>query len=169
MNISISFQQAWLNFSRKFSISILLIAGLFHSEGAFANQPAIRNMVDEFVEAFSRGDTQAAVDLFTTNAVVMPSNDLDLKGHDAMKNYWAPGFIHNYVDLSVDIQSIETSGNLGFVQMITHAKVTPKKGGETKNHVYRDLIIVKRVGNTWKIHRDLSQQAPLALLQQLAK
>ena len=65
MNISISFQQAWLNFSRKFSISILLIAGLFHSEGAFANQPAIRNMVDEFVEAFSRGETQAAVDLFT--------------------------------------------------------------------------------------------------------
>lgn len=134
-----------------------------------ADVQAMRDTVNAFVEAFANGDAEAAVALFSEDAIVMPSNDVDLVGHEAMLGYWAPGFENNTIDLSVDIQSVEASGDLGFMDMRTFAAVTPKAGGDTVHLTYRDQVVFKRIHGQWKIYRDLSQTAPDKLVQSLRR
>ena len=134
-----------------------------------ADVQAMRDTVNAFLEAFANGDAVAAVALFSEDAIVMPSNDVDLVGHEAMLAYWAPGFENNTIDLSVDIQSVESSGDLGFMDMHTFAAVTPKAGGETVHLTYRDQVVFKRINGQWKIYRDLSQAAPDILVQSLQR
>ena len=134
-----------------------------------ADIQAMRDTVNAFVEAFAAGDAAAAVALFAEDAIVMPSNDVDLIGHEAMLNYWAPGFVNSTIDLSVDIKSVEASGDLGFMDMHTFAAVTPKDGGETVHLTYRDQVVFKRINGEWKIYRDLSQAAPEKLIKSLGR
>ena len=134
-----------------------------------ADVQAMRATVNAFVDAFANGDAEAAVALFSEDAIVMPSNDVDLVGHEAMLGYWAPGFENNTIDLRVDIQSVEASGDLGFMDMHTFAAVTPKAGGETLHLTYRDQVVFKRIDGQWKIYRDLSQAAPDKLVQSLQR
>jgi len=150
---------------------LLLLSGCSYlsTHDPVADIQAIRETVKTFVEAFAAGDAAAAVELFAEDAIVMPSNDLDLVGHKAMLGYWAPGFETNAIELSVDIKSVEASGDLGFMDMHTFAAVTPKTGGETIHLTYRDQVVFKRINGQWKIYRDLSQAAPEKLVKWLGR
>lgn len=152
-------------------VCVLFLTACTHSSttDSASDVQALRDTVNTFVEAFAAGDAAAAVALFWEDAIVMPSNDVDLVGHDAMLAYWAPGFESNTIDLSVDIKSVEVSGDLGFMDMHTFAAVTPKGGGETVHLMYRDQVVFKRIDGQWKIYRDLSQAAPEKLIEALSR
>ncbi len=160
-----------MNYRTPLLAIIILLSGCAEqpAHDPAADVQAMRETVNTFVEAFAAGDAAAAVALFAEGAIVMPSNDVDLVGHDAMLAYWSPGFVNNTIDLSVDIQSVEASGDLGFMDMHTFAAVTPKAGGETVHLTYRDQVVFKRINGEWKIYRDLSQAAPEVLVQSLGR
>lgn len=125
-----------------------------------ADGRAIRRVIDEFALAFARGDTQSIRPLFTADAIVYPSNDRDRVGWDDIAAYWAPPFRTLDIALRVDLLDVTVDGDLAVAEMVTHATVRPKAGGEVLARRYRDMVVLRRGSKGWQIHRNLSQAYP---------
>lgn len=121
---------------------------------------AIRGVIDAFVVAFCKGDVDAIRPLFTDNAVVYPSNDRDRVGWSSIADYWAGPFESLQIELRVDVHDLTISANLAVAEMVTFAAVRPKSGGEQLQRKYRDMVVLRRIDNAWRIHRNLSQAYP---------
>ena len=121
---------------------------------------AVRVVIDSFVAAFARGDVDAIRPLFTPDAIVYPSNDRDRIGWTDIAAYWAPPFASMRIALQVDLHGLSLCGDLAVAEMVTCAEITPKSGGETAQKRYRDMVVLRRDGGAWRIHRNLSQAYP---------
>lgn len=121
---------------------------------------AIRGVIDAFVAAFCKGDVDAIRPLFTDNAVVYPSNDRDRVGWSSIADYWAGPFESLQIELRVDVRDLTISADLAVAEMVTFAAVRPKSGGEQLQRKYRDMVVLRRIDNAWRIHRNLSQAYP---------
>ena len=121
---------------------------------------AVRQVIEAFVAAFSRGDVEAIRPLFTPDAIVYPSNDRDRVGWSDIAAYWAPPFASMKIALRVDLHDLFVCGHLAVAEMVTCAEITPKGGGETARRRYRDMVVLRRDGGVWRIHRNLSQSHP---------
>lgn len=122
---------------------------------------AIRAVIDAFTVAFSRGDVETLRSLFTHDAVVYPSNDRDRVGWSDIAEYWSIPFESLRIELAVELRSVTISGDLAVAEMITHAIVSPKSGGEGTPRRYRDMVVLRRASSRWRIHRNLSQAYPV--------
>lgn len=122
---------------------------------------AIRAVIDAFTIAFSRGDVEALRSLFTRDAVVYPSNDRDRVGWSDIARYWAQPFESLRIELAVELRNVTISGDLAVAEMITHAIVGPKTGGQGVPRKYRDMVVLRRESSSWRIHRNLSQAYPV--------
>lgn len=125
-----------------------------------ADGRAIRQVIDKFVAAFSRGDVEAIRPLFAADAAVYPSNDRDRIGWDDIAEYWAPPFSALDIALNVDLVDVTIDRELAVVEMVTHARVRPRAGGDELQRRYRDMVVLKRYGAEWRIYRNLSQAHP---------
>ena len=123
---------------------------------------AVRRAIDAFAAAFARGDVEAIRPLFTPDAVVYPSNDRDRVGWSDIAAYWADPFRSVDLELDVDLVNVAISGDLAVAEMVTRAHVVPKGGGEAVRRRYRDMVVLRRGGTGWRIHRNLSQAHPEA-------
>lgn len=121
---------------------------------------AVRQVIDAFVAAFTRGDVERIRPLFTPDAVVYPSNDRDRVGWSDIAAYWAPPFASMRIALQVELHDLTVSGDLAVAEMLTSAEITPKGGGDTARRRYRDVVVLRRDGGVWRIHRNLSQSYP---------
>jgi len=121
---------------------------------------AVRGVIDAFAAAFARGDVAAIRPLFTPDAVVYPSNDRDRIGWEDIAAYWAPPFASLRIALQVDLHGLSLCGDLAVAEMVTRAEITPKAGGATALKRYRDMVVLRRDGGVWRIHRNLSQAYP---------
>lgn len=121
---------------------------------------AVRAVIEAFTAAFARGDVDAIRPLFTPDAVVYPSNDRDRVGWDDIAAYWEPPFAAMRIALQVDLHGLSLCGDLAVAEMVTRAGITPKAGGETVRKRYRDMVVLRRDGGVWRIHRNLSQAYP---------
>lgn len=121
---------------------------------------AIRKVIDAFVVAFCKGNTEDIRPLFTDDAVVYPSNDHDRVGWASIANYWAGPFESLQIELRVDLHNLTISSDLAVAEMVTFATVRPKSGGEQVQRRYRDMVVLRCVEGSWRIHRNLSQAYP---------
>lgn len=125
-----------------------------------ADHVAIRSVIETFITAFCRGDVDAIQPLFTADAVVYPSNDRDRVGWADIADYWRKPFETLKIELQVDVHSVIVDGDLAVAEMVTAAVVTPKSGGEKIQRRYRDMVVLRRAVDAWRIHRNLSQAYP---------
>lgn len=129
-----------------------------------AQARAIVAVLDQFLEAFVRGDVAAIEKIFWHDAVVYPSNDRDRIGWNDIQGYWAPAFKSFDLQLKADILGLTWQSNLAVLEVVTHAVVTSKTApADIRQHKYRDMIVLRRDSQGgWRIFRNLSQAYPAA-------
>jgi uncharacterized protein (TIGR02246 family) len=132
------------------------------TEARESDDLAIKTVIAKFVNAFCRGDVDAIEPLFTPDAVVYPSNDRDRVGWSDIADYWAKPFESLAIRLRVDIQNLTIRDDLAVAEMMTFADVAPKCGGETTSKQYRDMVVLRKLNGSWRIHRNLSQSYPMS-------
>jgi uncharacterized protein (TIGR02246 family) len=136
--------------------SILVRAALVLAVGlsaATARGEDVRKAIDAgnaaFRAAFLAGDAQRVSELYTTDAEVIAPGSPIARGRTAIAAFWK-GAMGGVKDVSLETRAVETQGDLA-VEDGT-AKLTGADGAVSAD---RYVVVWKREGGKWKLHRDI--------------
>jgi uncharacterized protein (TIGR02246 family) len=129
-------------------------AGVFMLLGHSAYADPVREAVESgnraFVAAFLRGDARAVAELYTEDAQVIAPGAPIASGRSAIAAAWQATIDTGVEDLVLQTTHVESSGELacetGVVRLVARdGKVTQA----------RYVVVWKRDGGRWKLHRDI--------------
>lgn len=135
-------------------IAIIVLVGLLPT-AALAGEPRahIDDALITFVAAFNAGDGATVAGLYTEDAALYPPGGEPVHGRAAIQTFWQ-GAIDSGMKID-DLHAVEVdaSGDMvGEVGVFTLS--VPGEGGVTKVPG-RYIVIWKRTGHTWQLHRDI--------------
>ena len=127
------------------------------AEGAEA-APSIRDVVEAgnylFQRAFEDGDARALADLYTEDGQVIPPGAAPVVGRPAIAAFWAEQ-MKAAQRVRLETNDVESDGNLAAEQGV--AQLVAHDGSET---AIQYVVVWKRVGRRWHLHRDIWNPAP---------
>lgn len=102
-----------------------------------------------FRTAFLAGDAQKVSELYTTDGEVIAPGAPIARGRAAIAAFWK-GAMGGVKDLSLETRAVESAGDLALEDGVV--KLTTPDGKVTSD---RYVVVWKREGGTWKLHRDI--------------
>jgi uncharacterized protein (TIGR02246 family) len=153
----------------RFAIPLLLSLVAAH---AFAQAPehepeappaeppkvSVRDAVDAgnyfFRKAFEARDAQAIAELYTEDARVIAPGAEPAAGREAIVAFWT-GAMQETKGVRLETLTVEADGDLAFEDGVVH--LTANDGSESSA---RYLVVWKRIGRRWHLHRDIWNAGP---------
>lgn len=148
---------------RLFALCLLAVPAFAQEEAAPAPPPRdrVREAVDAgnyfFVKAFAARDAQAVADLYTEDARVIAPGAEPANGRAAIAAFWTKA-MEDTVAVRLETLSVESAGELHALEEGL-AHLTASDGTES---TARYLVVWKRAGRRWHLHRDIWNTGPLA-------
>lgn len=137
-------------------VSTLGLACLLASPPASAED--VRREVETgnraFIAAFLRGDASAVADRYTENAQVIAPGAPVATGRAAIAEFWQSSIATGIKDVSLETAEVESDGNLAYETGIV--RLVSNEGATT---TARYVVVWKRVGERWLLHRDIWNSA----------
>ena len=140
--------------SRTFALLTISLCVLL-SGPALADPP--RAHIDEtllrFVAAFNNGDGATVASFYTIDALLMPPAAQPVDGRAAIQDFW-----QGAIDAGMEIDTlrateVEARGDMA-AEIGVFLLIAPGDGGPTKISG-KYIVIWKRSGHTWQLHRDI--------------
>ncbi len=118
---------------------------------------------DAYVQAVEAGDAAALAELYTTDAVLMPSDAPAVKGKAEIQAFATPRSEQSTTKLTIDTTETQVGGDWLYAWGTFTSAVTLKAGGETIEAAGKWMNISQRQADgTWKIHRGIwNTDAPM--------
>ncbi len=136
-------------------LATILMLWIWLPAAAAAGEP--RTHIDDaavkWVAAFNAGDAAAVAGLYTEDAALFPPGGARVDGRAAIQAFWQ-GAIDSGMKVDVlHAVEVEAGGNMaGEIGVFT--LTVPAENGPTKvNGNY--IVIWKRSGQSWQLHRDI--------------
>jgi uncharacterized protein (TIGR02246 family) len=132
------------------------------AEDAAAPEPKalVRDAVDAgnyfFRKAFDERDAQAIAELYTEDGRVIAPGAEPATGRLAIAAFWARS-MQETKGVRLETLAVEPAGDLAVEEGV--AQLVAADGSET---AVRYLVVWKRVGRRWHLHRDIWNTGPLA-------
>jgi ketosteroid isomerase-like protein len=127
---------------------------------AEAPKPSVRDAVDAgnyfFMKAFEARDAQAIGELYTEDARVIAPGAPPAEGRESIVAFWKGG-MEGTKSVRLETLSVESAGDLAFEEGVVH--LTALDGSESSE---RYLVVWKRIGRRWHLHRDIWNSGPAA-------
>ncbi|MEN8161780.1 MAG: SgcJ/EcaC family oxidoreductase [Myxococcota bacterium] len=149
------------------SRSLLLMASILAAWPALAQEeaetpepapPAIRGVVEAgnylFQRAFEDRDARALADLYTEDGRVIPPGGAPVDGRAAIAAFWAEQ-MKATARVRLETLDVEADGDLAAEHGV--ARLIAPDGSET---AIQYIVVWKRVGRRWHLHRDIWNAAP---------
>jgi len=112
---------------------------------------AIRSVLDAFTAAYNRGDAAAVAELYTEDGAVLPANHVTVRGRPAIQEFWqgrvAPGA------RAVVFESLEIEAHGNTATEVGRYTISGPGGALLGRGKY--IVIWKRRGGRWQLHRDM--------------
>lgn len=125
--------------------------------GAEATSP-VREAVDAgnyfFMKHFEARDAQAIADLYTEDARVIAPGAAPAEGRAAIAAFWAAA-MEGTKSARLETLSVQPAGDLAFEEGVV--QLTANDGRQSAE---RYLVVWKRVGRRWHLHRDIWNAGP---------
>lgn len=122
-------------------------------------RPAIAGQLRTFMDALERADAPAAARVFTSDAKVIASGvDDAIVGREAIEQFWRAMSSNGVKRLVLDTIDLEGEGDLRF-ETGKYTALGGDGGTLGRGHY---LLVWKRDGREWLIHRDIGSAAPQA-------
>ncbi|MCJ8269949.1 MAG: SgcJ/EcaC family oxidoreductase [Psychrosphaera sp.] len=112
---------------------------------------AIRAADDEFEAAFAKSDSARLSNLYTDEALVMPTGAESAKGKAAIAAFWQGAMDMGIKSAKLDIQELEQHGDT----VIDVGLYTLKSADDEVLDQGKYIVIWKNEDGNWKIHRDM--------------
>jgi uncharacterized protein (TIGR02246 family) len=121
---------------------------------------SVRDAVDAgnyfFVKAFDARDAQAIAELYTKDARVIAPGAEPAAGREAIAAFWAAA-MEGTQSVRLETLSVESEGDLAYEDGVVH--LTATDGSESSE---RYVVVWKRIGRRWHLHRDIWNAGPAA-------
>ena len=102
-------------------------------------------------DALASGDSEAIKNTFTVNGAVMPPSSATYRGSNSIKENYDNIFKNVSLDLQFNIDEVIIEGDYGFVRSTSDGLAKINATGESLPEVNRELFIVHKENNNWKI------------------
>jgi len=136
---------------RTLRISIVTLLAVWAGSSAAED---VRQIIEAnntgFVTDLLRGDAKALAERYTSDAVVMPPNAPAAAGTVEIEAFWGAAIEAGIEDAELTTTQVEASGDLAYED--GKVSLTNADGKTTQQ---RYLVVWKRVGGEWKLHRDI--------------
>jgi uncharacterized protein (TIGR02246 family) len=149
-------------------ISVLVLFSLMAATSSVlwaedAGTSAVRTAIEQagvrFSEAYARGDAKAVAAFYTEDAIAFPPGGDMVKGRQAIQEMWQSTMDSGVKSLSFTVVDVGASGDLahetGTAVMNVHAE-----GKDPTTASVKYVVVWKRQGNDWKLHRDIWNDLP---------
>jgi len=137
-------------------VAIFLISGFYSSANAGKDQQCkadIRLLINSYQQALNASDASKVVPLYTDDGVFMPSKKPSAVGRAQVKTAYQHVFKALDLTVKFHIDEIERHGDIAFVRTTSDGKIKLLEKNVTIKNNSRELFIMKRVDDNWKIYR----------------
>jgi uncharacterized protein (TIGR02246 family) len=120
---------------------------------------AIAAADEVFVATFGRGDAAGLAALYTEDGQLLPPNADFMIGREAIQAFWQGAMDAGIASAGIEICEVEGHGDTA-IEVSTY---TLHAQDGTELDAGKFIVIWKRVGGEWKLHRDIfnsSKPAP---------
>ena len=148
---------------RALSVLLLVVLSLAspvsRSQDAGAVRAAIEQAGVRFAEAYERGDAKAVAAFYTADAIAFPPGGEMAKGRDAIQQMWQSTMDSGVKSLSFTVVDVGTSGDVAYETGTVVLKIQPP-GKDSTTASAKYVVVWKKQGNDWKLHRDIWNDLP---------
>jgi uncharacterized protein (TIGR02246 family) len=138
------------------STLVLMLASVVAA--APARSDPVREAVEAgnraFIAAFLRGDAAAVAALYTEDAQVIAPGAPVARGRSAIAAFWQGSIDSGVKGVALETADVESTGDLAYETGIV--RLTGRDGGASEA---RYVVVWKREGGSWKLHRDIWNSA----------
>lgn len=122
----------------------------------------IRRVFEEiYADNVRTKNLQGYGEMFTEDALWMPPNESDRCGREDI----IEGFTHQVASQDIEpvfiADEIQVMGDSGYVIGMSNATIYPDDGSTPKQAKFRALWLMKKVGGSWKIDRQIWNNKPI--------
>jgi uncharacterized protein (TIGR02246 family) len=125
---------------------------------AEAAKPTVRDAVDAgnyfFQKAFAERDARAIADLYTEEGRVIAPGAEPAAGRAAIAAFWT-GAMQETTGVRLETLSVESGGDLAIEEGLAHLTANDESVSAA-----RYVVVWKRVGRRWYLHRDIWNAGP---------
>lgn len=104
-----------------------------------------------FMEAFGRGDAASVAQLYTSGAQLLPAHSDVVSGASAIQSFWQGAMDMGLEEVVLETLELETHGETANEV----GRYTLKAAGGQLADTGKYVVIWKRDGGSWKLHRDI--------------
>jgi uncharacterized protein (TIGR02246 family) len=122
-------------------------------------ESAIKAVVDAYAAALNGSDVQGIVDTFTDDAVLMDLDRPTTIGRERLRADYERGLDLGQVHREFDVDEILHSCHVATVRTHSTGTLRIEGAGEISSEA-RELFVLKRVDNEWKIAQYIVQRLP---------
>ena len=137
---------------RKLAVIVTVAAALVITavQGQGKTDPALNKLAAEWAAAYNAKDAAKVASLYADDAVLLPPNLPMVKGRANIEAHFKGEIQQGVTNLQLKPMESVISGSQAFEAGTSTATVP---GGQTDQGKY--LVVLKRVGNDWKIAYDI--------------
>jgi uncharacterized protein (TIGR02246 family) len=136
-------------------LATAIVAVLVAAGSGVQAQTDVRKTIEaqnkRFGAAVEKGDVAALGALYTDDAQALPPNSDVVKGRAAIQEMWKGVLASGVGGASLETTDVETEGSLAYE---TGRYQMRSKGGKVLDRG-KYVVVWKRSGNDWRIHRDI--------------
>ena len=133
------------------SVSFVVLVALPAVAQTTDARPAIEAANRKFEAAWAKGDAAALTAMYTSTAVIMPSNAPSVSGAEAVGAFWKGGLTTPPPALKLTTTEVTTHGDTAH-ETGTWVMTGPDGKVVDKGNY---IVIWKKEGGDWKLHRDI--------------
>ena len=142
------------------SVALMSVASsVCWSEDSSSVRGAIEQAGVRFAEAYGRGDAKAVAAFYTEDAIAFPPGAEMVKGREAIQQMWQETMDSGVKSLSLTVIDVGASGDLVHETGTALMNVQPA-GKEPTTASVKYVVVWKKQGNDWKLHRDIWNDLP---------
>ncbi|WP_457652038.1 YybH family protein [Rhodocaloribacter sp.] len=114
---------------------------------------AIEATLKQYETVLNASDVDGVLALYTDDGVFMPTEAPTAAGRDQVRGAYEHVFGTIKLDITFTIDEIASHGDVAFARTISRGDVTIRSQGVTMPEENRELFVLKKVGDAWKIAR----------------
>ena len=112
---------------------------------------AIAAADEQFMAVFNSGDAAGVAALYTEQGQLLPPNADIMVGREAIQSFWQGAMDMGIASARIEILEVEGHGDTA----IEVSKYTLHAQGGEELDAGKFIVIWKREGGAWKLHRDI--------------
>jgi uncharacterized protein (TIGR02246 family) len=139
--------------------SLSVVSAVCWSAEATGPRAAIEQAGIRFAEAYERGDAKGVAAFYTEDAIAFPPGGEMVKGRQAIQQMWQSTMDSGVKTLSFTVVDVGSSGDVAYETGTVLMKVQPA-GKDPATASAKYVVVWKKQGNDWKLHRDIWNDLP---------